>query len=114
MMGHMVDSDAVRSRRKRQHAQGDHSMCRHRLVPVPAEAGTAFPADRAHGRGLDPVEGLRELADRLAGAYLQDRGNAAIARELRMTLQALIGLPGEDPVDPLDELRAMMGPSLTP
>jgi hypothetical protein len=48
----------------------------------------------------------------LAAAYDTDRGNTAIARELRLTLSALIDLPGTgDEPDPLDELRALMGSS---
>jgi hypothetical protein len=44
---------------------------------------------------LDPVAELRALAGRLAATYSTDRGNTAIARELRLTLQALMGLPDE-------------------
>ena len=107
----MADSDAVRARRYRRHRQGDHSICRHRLVAVPAEVQAAFPADRLDVADLDPVAELRNLAGRVAEAYQADRGNAALVRELRLTLQALMGLPGADAVDPLDELRAMMGPA---
>jgi hypothetical protein len=63
---------------------------------------------------LDPVVALRELAGRLAGAYEADRGNTAIARELRLTLQALMGLPHEDQDDPLAELLADLGPVRVP
>jgi hypothetical protein len=64
---------------------------------------------------LDPVAELRALAARLAAAYDTDRGNTAIARELRLTLTALMALPGAgDESDPLAELLGSLGPSLTP
>lgn len=64
---------------------------------------------------LDPVAELRALAGRLAAAYDTDRGNTAIARELRLTLSALIGLPGAgDESDPLADLLGSLGPSFTP
>jgi hypothetical protein len=95
----MPDSDAVRSRRKRQHAAGDHSICRHGrpfgLVPaVPVEPGPDF----------DPREEMRRLAGRLAAAYAADPSNAALARELRATLQAIV--PEAEPEwDPIKELQ---------
>jgi len=101
MLAHMADSDAVRSRRKRMHAQGDHSLCRHdgvRPKIVLADADRPDPGD------FDPVAAMRALADRLAEAYRQDPGNAALARELRATLLALPP-PPEEP-DWLDELRS--------
>jgi hypothetical protein len=39
----------------------------------------------------DPVAELRRLAGQLAQAYRTEPGNALLARELRMTLQALMG-----------------------
>jgi hypothetical protein len=104
----MADSGAVRQRRYKAHRAGDHRYCRHlREMPPPGHAYTADDPGE-----LDPVAALRELAGRLAGAYDADRGNASIARELRLTLSALIGLPdaeGED--DPLAELFASLPPS---
>jgi hypothetical protein len=111
MMARMADSEAVRSRRKRRHAAGDHSICRHGPVALPLRVVAPGEAE-----GLDVAAAMRELAVRLAAAYEAQPANALLARELRATLLALAGLPaaGEGEVDPLDELRAMMGPSLTP
>jgi hypothetical protein len=91
----------VRSRRKRQHAQGDHSICRHsRVTPaitLPPPVVTGTPDE------FDPAAELRRLADLLAEAYRQDPGNAALARELRATLLALPP-PPEGP-DWLEEMQ---------
>jgi hypothetical protein len=103
----MADSDALRAQRYRRHRQGDHSICRHRLVPGLGSPLAPVPDIRPAGAEFDPVAELRALADRLTEAYQPDRGNAAIARELRLTLQSLMGLPAEE-LDPLAELRAMM------
>src|SRR5260370_9786059 len=82
----MADSEAVRSRRKRAHAAGDHSLCRRdcaalKLAAPPADAPAA----------ADPKTELGQLAARLAAAHRADPGNANLARELRMTLHALMG-----------------------
>ena len=66
------------------------------------------PADPGE---LDPVAEMRALAGRLAAAYDTARHNTAIARELRLTLQALMGLPSEAEPDPLAELWASLPPS---
>jgi hypothetical protein len=101
----MADSAAVRSRRYRLHKAGDHSACRHKLAvcaPVVAE----MPGKGA----VDPGAELEALAARLAVAHVADPGNASLARELRITLQALAdtapGDAGDD--DPLAELRAII------
>jgi hypothetical protein len=105
----MADSGAVRQRRYKAHKRGDHRYCRHlREMPV-VEVVARDPGE------LDPVAELRALAGRLAAAYDTDRGNTAIARELRLTLSALIGLPGAgDEPDPLADLLGSLGPSFTP
>jgi hypothetical protein len=94
----VADSSAVRSRRYRQHKQGDHSLCRHDrpfLIPVAeAQIGNAV-ADS--GADFDPAEELRKLAGRLLAAYADDPGNAALAREARFTLQAISAPPEEAP-----------------
>jgi hypothetical protein len=95
----MPDSDATRSRRYRLHRGGDHSQCRHDRV----QAIQAVP-DLPEG-DLDAQAELVALARRLAAAHEADPGNAAVARELRMTLQVLEA-PGPD-VDPLEELREL-------
>jgi hypothetical protein len=85
----MADSDAVRSRRKRLHAAGDHSLCRRcgtrNAVAVPPVPGAA---------PVDPRVSLERLAGRLEAAHEADPADAAVARELRATLLALRG-PGE-------------------
>jgi len=50
---------------------------------------------------------LRVLAGQLAAAYSREPGNALLARELRMTLQALLPAQGGPSLDgELDELFA--------
>jgi hypothetical protein len=96
----MADSDALRSRRKRAHAAGDHHLCRHRPQPPPV---TQLPQPEP-GDDLDPAAELRRLAGCLVAAYRADPGNASLAREARMTLLALGPGDGSD-LDP--ELREM-------
>jgi hypothetical protein len=88
----VADSDAVRSRRKRLHAADDHSLCRRCGVRRPLAAVPAASAPAA--TGIDPAASLRALAGRLEAAHTEDPGNALLARELRVTLQA-IGVPDE-------------------
>jgi hypothetical protein len=79
----VADSDALRTRRRRAHAAGDHSLCKRcPVVRIEAEGEEIPASDRAK---------LRWLAEGLARAYQADPGNALLARELRMTLQALLG-----------------------
>ena len=82
----MADSTALRVRRSRAHKAGDHSLCRRCAVlrADPAAVTSAVPV-------TDAMAGLRLLAGQLAAAYGADTGNALLARELRMTLQALTG-----------------------
>jgi hypothetical protein len=96
-----ADSDALRSRRKRAHASGDHSLCRRNcgVTVTPARIAELSPA-----RGDNPVNpraSLRSLALRLEAAHEADPANAMVARELRVTLLALAGdaPAGEDDVD---------------
>jgi hypothetical protein len=98
----MADSNAVRSRRKRAHAAGDHSLCRRcdsRNAPVALPPVGDTP--------VDARVSLEALARRLEAAHVADPGNAVVARELRATLLALPA--GETPADddPLAELRAL-------
>jgi hypothetical protein len=90
----VADSDALRARRYRQCKQGDHSLCRHGsgawLTGVPVA-----PVTEAAAGDFDPAEEMRRLAGRLAASYRADTGNAALARELRMTLLA-IKAPDQD------------------
>lgn len=53
---------------------------------------------------LDPAAAMTELAEGLMAAYKADPGNAALARELRATLQAL---PGARPAGVEDELAIL-------
>lgn len=87
----MADSEAVRSRRKRLHALGDHSSCR-RCAAVtgrPAPGMTLLPPS-APAVKFDAVAELRELAAELHAAYRQDPANAMLARECRSTLALLM------------------------
>ena len=88
----MADNDALRSRRKRLHAAGDHYLCRRcdaarpsPSAPVPGDAGT--------GPG-DAQASLEAQARRLEAACQAAPGNAALEKELRQTLLVLRG-PGE-------------------
>jgi hypothetical protein len=99
----MADDGATRTRRWKLHKAGDHSLCRRcdarrPLAAVPA-AGTLAP------RGIDPAVSLRALAERLEAAHTEDPGNALLARELRVTLQA-IGAPDEGGGGELGEFLA--------
>jgi hypothetical protein len=82
----MADSDALRSRRKRLHAAGDHSLCR-RCDGRSAVAAVPVPGDAR----VDPSVSLERLAARLEAAHEADPSDAAVARELRATLLALRG-----------------------
>ncbi len=62
------------------------------------------PAAPPPARVDDPVAELRQLAAQLAGAYRADPGNALLARELRMTLQALMPQKAGNSDDDLDDL----------
>lgn len=97
----MADSEALRSRRKRLHRAGDHSLCvRCAVVRAgPAAVGEAVQV-------TDAAAGLRLLAGQLTSAYRADPGNALLARELRMTLQALMPQKGGQADDELAGLFA--------
>jgi hypothetical protein len=87
--GFVADSDALRSRRKRLHAAGDHSLCRRcgalRGIPV-----ARVPAGGPEGQ-VDAVAALERQARRLEAACEADPGSAALERELRATLLVLRG-----------------------
>lgn len=102
--GHVADSDAVRSRRKRQHAQGDHSFCTRRCeaARVPLKIAD-FPA--ASAGDFDPMAAMAELAQGLLAAWQADPGNAMLARECRQTL---LVLPGARDTDVQDEMSALI------
>jgi len=102
----MADSNAVRQRRKRLHAAGDHSMCR--TCPAvragrPLELVTVEPDAR-----VDPVAELQAVAARLVAVHRADPANTPVAHELRLALAELARI-GPPSADPLDELRQMMG-----
>ena len=104
----MADSGALRTRRSRAHAAGDHSLCK-RCAAVrsgPPSPGT-LPKPPAPPRAVDAKAELKELAARLVAAHEADPGNALLARELRLTLQALA--QGGKPADDLEELFAALG-----
>jgi hypothetical protein len=97
----MADSGALRVRRARAHAAGDHSLCRR----CPAVRGAAEPPKRValvpqrpESPKLDAEAEMRALASRLATAHAAEPSNALLARELRMTLAELMpkGKPDAD------------------
>jgi hypothetical protein len=100
----MPDSDALRSRRKRLHAAGNHSLCR-RCASAPVLA--ALP--EAVAAPVDTLASLEGLARRLEAAHEADPANSRLAAELRATLLALRAqAPPPEPVaDPMEELRAL-------
>jgi hypothetical protein len=103
----MADSEAVRSRRKRLHAAGDHSLCR-RCAAVRGEHGTVSIDNGTHvdfaplqppaAPAFDAKAELRLLAERMAGAHRVDPSNAILGAELRKTLLELMpkGKPEAD------------------
>jgi hypothetical protein len=95
----LADSNALRMRRSRAHKAGDHSLCRNcaalKLAAPPLDVP---PVD-------DPLAEMRMVAARVVRAHEKDPGNANLAREARMTLQALMG-PGETVDSDLAEMFA--------
>lgn len=91
----MADSGALRVRRARAHAAGDHSLCR-RCAAVRGEGGkdtvTALPSPSrdAGSPRLNPREEMERLALRLVSVHEGDAANMQVARELRMTLATLM------------------------
>jgi hypothetical protein len=104
-MAAIADNDSVRSRRKRLHAQGDHSTCKscaavhgvRSLELVAAEPGAV----------VDPVAELNASAARLAEVCRSAPANIAAAHELRLTLDTLAKI-GPTIADPMDELLTMV------
>lgn len=102
----MADSDALRQRRHKAHISGDHHLCRHPVKPALAP----FPPGQQQSEVTDPAAELRRLAGRLAAAHEHEPSNAAIARELRITLQVLIDAQAAQPFwpDAIDLIRGDM------
>ena len=96
----MADSEAVRSRRKRLHAAGDHSDCV-RCDGLRAPLGELADVEPC----TDPAGELALLAGRLVAATKADPGNAMLARELRSTLLAMAP-DATPPPDDVDRIRA--------
>lgn len=90
----MADSEALRSRRKRAHKAGDHSMCRRcpvvRPSPVTRVPDLPAVAGAAAGEVTDAAAEMRQLAWRMAEAHRRDPANAILGRELRVTLAELM------------------------
>jgi hypothetical protein len=80
----MADSEAVRSRRKRAHAAGDHHLCRANC------AALTLAAPATVGEVTDARAELRQLAYRMAEAHRAEPGNAILGAELRKTLLELM------------------------
>ncbi|HSZ41792.1 MAG TPA: hypothetical protein VK817_17695 [Trebonia sp.] len=89
----MADSGALRVRRARAHAAGDHSLCRRcaalRGEAVPPRLISITPAPAPEAK-FDAAAEMRQLAARMAEAHRADPSNAPLARELRMTLAELM------------------------
>jgi len=100
----MADSEALRSRRKRAHAAGDHSLCRMCDGGAPRQAALSVAADA--DPCADPAGELAALAGRLAAAHRAAPGNALLARELRITLLTLDGGNAAPAPDEVDRIRA--------
>jgi hypothetical protein len=95
----MADDGAARTRRWKAHKSGDHSLCRRCAGTRPQlEAVPPVP----DGEVTDAPLELRRLAFRLAEAHRAEPGNGIVARELRMTLQAL-GAKADDGLGELYE-----------
>jgi hypothetical protein len=102
----VADPGALRVRRARAHKAGDHSLCR-RCAAVSADSREVLAVQPRIAPVTDAESELRELAGLLAAAYRADPGNALLARELRMTLQALLPASGGQTLDgDLEELFA--------
>jgi hypothetical protein len=80
-------------------------MCRHLRDYAPRPLAVLLAPG---GQDLDPVAELRQLAADALADYRANPGNAALVREARLTLQALMGVLPDMSDDPLDELRQMV------
>ena len=98
----MPDSGALRQRRSKAHKSGDHSLCRRNCSA--AARLRAVPAPPP-GETVDAREGLHSLAATLQSAHQADPANAPLARELRMTLQAILDADRKPAAD--DELAGL-------
>lgn len=87
----MADDNALRSRRKRLHAAGDHSLCRRCRASRPLVALPDVQPVPEASVPPDVTAALERLAQRLEAAHTADPGDANVARELRATLLALRG-----------------------
>ena len=94
--GSVPDSNALKQRRKRAHAKGDHHLCRatcaaRRIAAVPDDSQGGAP----ESSGItDPAEGLRTLAARLEEAHRQCPGDVSLARVLKDTWLAVLSAEG--------------------
>jgi hypothetical protein len=105
----LADSGALRVRRARAHAAGDHSLCRRcpAVTGAAPQAVTALPSP-VPGAHLDPVAELRQLAAEALAAYRADTANAILLRECRATLALLLPKdPGKADADLTGLLKAL-------
>jgi hypothetical protein len=70
--------------------QGDHALCRRCSAVKGAPMSPVPDLPVGAGEVTDAPSELRQLAWRMAEAHRADPANAILARELRLTLQALI------------------------
>jgi hypothetical protein len=90
----VADSGALRVRRARAHAAGDHSLCKRCAavrVDAPPRLTALPPVPRdASAAEVDAALEMRRLALRLVTAHESEPANTLLARELRMTLAELM------------------------
>jgi hypothetical protein len=104
----MADSDALRQRRRRQHVAGNHALCRRdcgKNQPV-LRSLPEVREDAAGSAEFNPAARMRELAEQMREACAANPGDAMLAREYRLTLQALT--PEKKADDDLAGLLASM------
>jgi hypothetical protein len=107
----MADFGSLRVKRHRLHARGDHSLCKRCAAKRAQVANLAAAWDAAALPGAEdasvaqfsPRAMMEALAQRLEEAHKADPADSGVARELRMTLQALGAAGGGD-----DELSGFL------
>lgn len=104
----MADSGALRQRRYKQHRAGNHALCRGDCAKSPQDSATLTvlrevpPASES----FDPQTAMLDLAAQLRDACAANPADAVLAREYRLTLQALT--PPKETDDDLTGLLASL------
>ena len=104
----MADSGALRARRHRQHRAGNHALCRRDCTKNPQDQATLTVLREvpASSESFDPQAAMLDLAAQLRDACAASPGDAILAREYRLTLQALA--PPKETDDDLTGLLASL------